>query len=52
MNPRVLQTPVDGLRIASDSSTVLLGKLNKVVKTKAGPSGARAYQGPVGYVIE
>lgn len=52
VNPGVLQTPVDGLRIASDSSTVLLGKLNKVVKTKAGPSGARAYQGPVGYVIE
>jgi pilus assembly protein CpaC len=47
-----LQTPVDGLRIASDSSTILLGRLNQVVKTQAGPEGGRAYQGPVGYVIE
>jgi pilus assembly protein CpaC len=51
-HPQDLQTPIDGLRIASDSSTVLLGKLNKVVKTKSGPEGGRAYQGPVGYVIE
>jgi pilus assembly protein CpaC len=52
VNPDALQTPVDGLKIASDTSTVLLGKLNKVVKTKTGPAGPRAYQGPVGYVIE
>ncbi len=52
VHPDALQTPVDGLQIASDSSTVLLGKLNRVVKTKAGPNGPRAYQGPVGYVIE
>ncbi len=51
-HPQDMQTPVDGLRIASDSSTVLLGKLNRVVKTQAGPEGGRAYQGPVGYVIE
>ena len=51
-HPEDLQTPIDGLQIASDASTILLGKLNKVVKTKAGPEGGRAYQGPVGYVIE
>jgi pilus assembly protein CpaC len=52
VRPDALQTPADGLKIASDSSTVLLGKLNKVVKTKAVPAGATPYQGPVGYVIE
>ena len=52
VRPDALQTPADGLKIASDSSTVLLGKLNKVVKTKTVPAGATPYQGPVGYVIE
>ncbi len=52
VHPHALQTPVDGLKIASDSSTVLLGKLNKVVRTKTAPAGATPYQGPVGYVIE
>ncbi len=52
VHPQDLQTPVDGLKIASDSSTVLLGKLNKVVKAQTGPEGGRTYQGPVGYVIE
>lgn len=52
VHPDALQTPIDGLQIASDSSTVLLGKLNRVVKTKTSPNGPRAYQGPVGYVIE
>ena len=32
--------------------TVLLGRLNKVVKAPAGANAGRAYQGPVGYVIE
>ncbi|USQ94968.1 type II and III secretion system protein family protein [Caulobacter sp. RL271] len=50
--PRNLQTPADGLDIASDMSTVLLGRLNKVVKAPAGANAGRAYQGPVGYVIE
>jgi pilus assembly protein CpaC len=47
-----LQTPADGLQIADDISTVLLGRLNKVVKAPAGANAGRAYQGPVGYVIE
>lgn len=51
--PSRLQTPVDGMRIASDPEAVLLGKLNK----RAAPAGPgapppAAYQGPVGYVIE
>ena len=50
--PQNLQTPADGLRIADDMSTVLLGRLNKVVKAPAGANAGRAYQGPVGYVIE
>jgi pilus assembly protein CpaC len=50
--PQDLQTPADGLRTASDMSTVLLGRLNKVVKAPAGANLGRAYQGPVGYVIE
>lgn len=50
--PQNLQTPADGLQIADDMSTVLLGRLNKVVKAPAGANSGRAYQGPVGYVIE
>ncbi|CAN7499321.1 type II and III secretion system protein family protein [Caulobacter sp. LjRoot300] len=50
--PQDLQTPADGLQTASDMSTVLLGRLNKVVKAPIGANSGRAYQGPVGYVIE
>lgn len=50
--PQNLRTPADGLRIAGDMSTVLLGRLNQVVKAPAGANAGRAYQGPVGYVIE
>ena len=52
IKPQNLQTPADGLQTASDMSTVLLGRLNKVVKAPAGANAGRAYQGPVGYVIE
>jgi pilus assembly protein CpaC len=51
-SPDKLQTPVDGLRIADDASTLLLGQLNKAYKTKSQPQPGRAYQGPYGYVIE
>jgi len=50
--PQDQQTPADGLQIAGDMSTVLLGRLNKVVKAPAGANSGRTYQGPVGYVIE
>jgi pilus assembly protein CpaC len=50
--PQNLQTPADHLEFASDMSTVLLGRLNKTVKAPPGANAGRAYQGPVGYVIE
>ncbi len=50
--PQNLQTPADGLKIAGDMSTTLLGRLNQVVKAPPGANAGRAYQGPVGYVIE
>ena len=46
------EVEADGLVFANDMSTVLLGRLNKVVKAPAGANVGRAYQGPVGYVIE
>jgi len=50
--PGALQTPADGLQLASDAQAILLGKLNKA--RKGGPAGVagRTYQGPYGYVIE
>jgi pilus assembly protein CpaC len=50
--PQELQTPADGLQTAGDMGTVLLGRLNKVVSAPTGANNGRAYQGPVGYVIE
>jgi pilus assembly protein CpaC len=51
-SPSNLQTPADGLQLASDSQAYLMGRLNKV--TKGGPAAVagRSYQGPYGYVIE
>lgn len=51
-SPDRLQTPVDGMRIASDASTLLLGALTKAYKAKPQALAGRAYQGPYGYVIE
>jgi pilus assembly protein CpaC len=50
--PRQFQTPADGLQLASDPETLLLGKLNKAVKAPPGANADRPYQGPIGYVIE
>jgi pilus assembly protein CpaC len=47
-----LQTPIDGLRTASDGSTILLGQLNRSYKAKPQTEAGRSYQGPYGYVIE
>ena len=47
-----LQTPADGLEIASDSQTILLGRLNKVYQAPPDAVQGRTYQGPYGYVIE
>jgi pilus assembly protein CpaC len=54
-NPKALQTPADGFKVASDPETILLGRLNHVYKTKASKQpadGGPTYQGPYGYVIE
>jgi pilus assembly protein CpaC len=50
--PDRLQTPVDGLKVADDASTLLLGRLNKAYKVKPQATEGRTYQGPYGYVIE
>ena len=50
-NPNDLQTPADGLQLANDAQTILLGHLNKVYKAPASTADG-AYQGPYGYVIE
>jgi pilus assembly protein CpaC len=47
-----LQTPADGLEIASDAQTILLGRLNKVYQAPPDAVAGRSYQGPYGYVIE
>jgi len=52
-SPDKLQTPADGLRMASDPETILLGHINKVYKAPpAADSAAQNYQGPAGYVIQ
>ena len=53
-SPDRMQTPADGLRIATDSQTILFGQLNQVYGAPGpGPAGSgAAWQGAVGYVIE
>jgi pilus assembly protein CpaC len=51
-SPADLQTPADGLQLADDAQTLLLGRLNKVYKTPPAAVAGRTYQGPVGYVIQ
>jgi len=51
-SPDTLQTPMDGLRVATDAETILMGRLNKVYKTPPDAVAGRSYQGPVGYVIQ
>jgi pilus assembly protein CpaC len=51
-SPADLQTPADGLQIASDADTILLGRLNKTYNHPAEATAGRTYQGPYGYVVE
>lgn len=52
VNPSQLQTPADGLVLASDIESTLLGRLNKSFgKPAIAPKGG-AYQGPIGYVVD
>ncbi|MGQ2991913.1 MAG: type II and III secretion system protein family protein [Brevundimonas sp.] len=52
-SPGRLQTPADGLRIATDIQTTLFGQLNQTYGTPSpAASGGAGWQGPVGYVID
>jgi pilus assembly protein CpaC len=51
-SPANLQTPADGFQVANDAQTVLLGRLNRANRTPPAAVAGKAYQGPVGYVIE
>ncbi len=50
--PGQLQTPADGLQIAHDAQTLLLGQLNRTYGAPAGAAPVAGWQGPIGYVIE
>ncbi|CAN5373034.1 hypothetical protein BH09PSE1_BH09PSE1_17910 [soil metagenome] len=51
--PGQMQSPADGLRIATDIQTTLFGQLNQAYGTPAPTAVAGVgWQGPVGYVIE
>ena len=52
VNPNQLQTPADGLVLASDLETTLLGRLNKSFGKPVIPPKGGAYQGPIGYVVD
>jgi len=51
-SPADLATPADGLQIANDIDTVLLGRINKASKRAPEATAGRSYQGPYGYVVE
>ena len=51
-SPQNLQTPADGLQIANDAETILLGRLNRAYNRAPQATAGRSYQGPVGYVVE
>jgi len=51
-SPNRMQTPVDGLQIASDLETTIMGRLNRATNGPAATTPRQPYQGPVGYVIE
>ena len=50
--PDQLSTPADGLVIADDLQTNLLGKINTVNKTPPAAVAGKTYQGPYGYVVD
>ena len=52
-SPGRMQTPADGLIIASDAQTLLFGQLNQQYRRLGDPAAADSgWSGPVGYVIE
>lgn len=51
VNENQLATPADGLNVATDSQTILLGRLNKVYGSP-GVAPAGVYHGNVGYIVK
>ncbi len=51
-SPSRMQTPADGLQVATDVQSVFLGQLNQTYGTPAVTVPGAGWQGPVGYVIE
>jgi pilus assembly protein CpaC len=47
-----LQTPADGLQIAHDAQTVLLGRLNQAFGRPPAATAGATFQGPYGYVVD
>jgi pilus assembly protein CpaC len=53
VSPDKLQTPADGLVLANDVQTTLLGRLNQGFGKAPKPAAAaKTYQGPFGYVVD
>ncbi|MEO6340965.1 MAG: type II and III secretion system protein family protein [Caulobacteraceae bacterium] len=50
-HPEDFQTPADGLQIATDQQTILLGRLNRAYGREPADK-TKTYQGPFGYVVE
>ncbi|MDQ3124926.1 MAG: type II and III secretion system protein family protein [Pseudomonadota bacterium] len=52
-SPGRMQTPADGLIVASDAQTLLFGQLNQQYRRPGDPAAVDSgWAGPVGYVIE
>ena len=51
-DPARMQTPVDGLQMASDAETIFMGRMNRAYRPDQAAPAAGEWQGPVGYVIE
>lgn len=51
-SPSRMQTPADGLRIATDAQAIFFGQLNQVYGAPAASASGGGWNGPVGYVIE
>jgi pilus assembly protein CpaC len=51
-DPGTMQTPADGLQIANDAQTLLMGKLNQAYGVPPAAVAGRTYEGAFGHVIE
>ena len=51
-SPDKLQTPADGLQIADDLQTTLLGRLNTAFGKYPAKTADATYRGPYGYVVD